>query len=145
MSHVKQGWQATPRTRRSLLFAEFEVRPLVGTITEFHHQLPTGVRPAFVGLPDVDVLAGGRVIRKVVAAGGDRLLNGRHQVRGATGYDGGCGIARGEDIQPLIVPEAELHRDRTSDFYTVERREKAGARRSRLLYPPPWRHAYLQR
>ena len=80
------------------LLGEFEIRPVGRAIRQLHHQLPTGVRPALLGLPNVGVLVGGCVIRETAAACGERLLNPIDRSRGVTSNHLGLGIACRNDI-----------------------------------------------
>src|SRR5919199_1756125 len=61
------------------LLGELEVRFVLRAVLELHHELSASARPPLVGLPDVVVLAGRRVVGEAARSGDHGLLDVIHR------------------------------------------------------------------
>src|SRR5262249_58639559 len=98
-SEVPRGGAGRPGGRSLLELEEEGVRaPVVEPEVELH-ACPGPVR---VGLPDIAVLVGRRVVLQGAAPRRDRRLDDVRWLVGVAGYGGRPRIACSEDVQPLV-------------------------------------------
>src|SRR5688572_32581044 len=90
----------SPRPRKRALL-EREVRAVEGAVRELQDELATGAGPRLVGLPDVVVLAGARLVAQRAATGGHRR-EVRDGIGCVTRDRAGPRVPRGEDVQTLV-------------------------------------------
>src|SRR5262245_29517917 len=82
---------------------ELEARDVIRAIGQLDDQLAAASSPALLGLPDVGVELGGRVVRQATGPRRHGLLDVVNRRAAVTGDLLRLGIAGGEDVQPLIA------------------------------------------
>src|SRR5712691_764144 len=102
------------------LFGEMEISQVLRAVAKQQDELATRVCPGFVGLPDIGVLIGGRVVAQAAVACGDCHFNHVTRLSRVTNNLLRHRIARLEDIQALVTTEAKVHWDALPRFDDVE-------------------------
>src|SRR6266542_3711852 len=102
---------------------ELEVRAVDAAVVQLDDELAAGVRPGAVGLPDVDVGVGARVVEQHAEQGGQGRLDGVGRRAGVTGDRLGLRVARSHDAEPLVAVQAEVHRHRETRPHGVAHRQ----------------------
>jgi hypothetical protein len=98
--------QPVPDHCLSLL--ELKVRHVIASIDQPHDELAARASPTGVCLPDIGVLIRAGIIRQAASARRDGLIDGIR--RGGAAVDLlGAGIARGENVQPLVPVQTKFH------------------------------------
>ena len=97
--------------RRGAPLLVLEVRHMIDSIGQLHDELATRASPTHIGFPGVDVLIRARIVSQGGPASRDGRLDIIQRRAGATVELLGDGIARREDVQPLIPIQPKLHRD----------------------------------
>src|SRR5262245_55454368 len=111
---------------------ELKVREVIGAVGETHYQLSTLACPPLVSLPYVGVGVGHGIIGQPTTAGGHHLLNVIHGSPATTGNGLRERIPCGQDVEPEVATQAELHGDTLpgfdliEDWQIVDGREEAG-------------------
>src|ERR1044071_10113281 len=112
------GRELEPGPAASALL-ELEERRVRRAVVQRDYELTAGPRPRVIGLPDVVVLVGG--VAGATAAGVDRILYVGERGRGVARDLARRRAIRGEDTQPLVAAQAELHRDPLARLDDVQR------------------------
>jgi len=74
-----------------------------GAVREAYNELAAGAGPALVGLPDVDILTTGGIVRQTATPSRHGLFNVRQGSRAIAGHLLSDGIACGQDGQTQVA------------------------------------------